>query len=455
MRRLVLTAALLVAPLGATLHAQAPTGAPPAAPPSTAVAATPQTGPVEVDRVVAVVGSMPILHSELIEEIIVRRSGGLEVPADSVGRAKLERDVLLEMIDAELLVQKAAEEKVEVKDDELERQVDERLKQVRAQFPSESEFRAQLRRSGLGSPDEYRKKQIDALRRSELQRELFQKLRRDEKLASSPVSDQELDEAYEKSKGTLPKREATVGFKQIVVAPTPTTAAKKAAYAKAESLLVELSKGADFALVARRESMDPGSKERGGDLGWNRRGNMVKEFDAMMFALPVGRLSPIVETPFGYHIIRVDRAQPSEVKARHILIRPTVDSADVTRARVLADSVRAALARGANFDSLSTLYHDKVENGTLPDFPRKDLPPAYGAVIGTSGVGTIVGPFPIDDPANGRNKFVVLRVTGATAAGDYPVDEVKQRLREQVSEGKTFRKLIDNLRKGTFVDVRL
>jgi hypothetical protein len=103
MRRLVLTAALLAAaPLGATLAAQAPvagsprvgspTGQPAAS--ATAAAAAPQTGPVEVDRVVAIVGSAPILHSELIEEIIVRRSGGLEVPADSAGRAKLERECL-------------------------------------------------------------------------------------------------------------------------------------------------------------------------------------------------------------------------------------------------------------------------------------------------------------------------------------------------------------------------
>jgi peptidyl-prolyl cis-trans isomerase SurA len=453
MRRTALLAALsgvavlLAAPLGASLSAQA-TSQPVAA--TTSVA-----GPIEVDRVVAVVGATPILHTELMEELIARRSAGLQVPDEPAARAKLERDVLNEMIDAELLVQKAAEEKVEVKEEDLERQVDERIKQIRAQFASESEFRTQLRRSGFGTPDEYRKKQIETLRRSELQRELFQKLRRDQKLAQSPVSDQELDEAYEKSKATLPKREATVGFRQIVVAPKPTAAAKKAAYAKAESLLVELNRGGDFALVARRESMDPGSKERGGDLGWNRRGNMVKEFDAMMFALPVGRLSPIVETPFGYHIIRVDRAQPSEVKARHILIRPVVDSADVVRARLEADSVRRALDRGANFDSLAAIHHDKVENGTLPDFPRKELPPTYGQAIGESGVGAVVGPFAIDDAANGRNKYVVLRVTGATAAGDYPVAEVKQRLREQVSEAKTFRKLIDNLRKGTFVAVQL
>lgn len=432
-------------------------GAVPAAalPQAPAAATRTTTGPIEVDRVVAVVGTTPILYTELMEEVIQRRAGGLQIPEDPTARREMERSVLNEMIDAELLVQKAAAEKVEVKEEDLERQVDDRLKQIRGQFSSEAAFRSELRKAGLGTPDEYRKKQLETLRRSELQRELFQKLRRDEKLAQSPVSDQELDEAYEKSKGSLPKREATIGFRQIVIPPRATLAAKKAAYAKAESLLVEINKGGDFALIARRESMDPGSKERGGDLGWNRRGTMVKEFDEMMFALPVGRVSPIVETAFGYHIIRVDRAQPSEVKARHILIRPKVDSADQVRARLQADSVRQALDRGASFDSLSAIYHDKVENALLPDFPRKDLPPAYAAVIGDQGTNAIVGPFPIDDPVNQRQKFVVLRVTQATPAGDYPVDEVKARLREQVSEAKTFRKLIDNQRKATFVDVRL
>ena len=62
-------------------------------------------------------------------------------------------------------------------------------------------------------------------------------------------------------------------------------------------------------------------RQQGGDLGWNRRGPMVPEFDRVMFALNPGVLSPSWR-PFGYHIIRVDRVQPAEVKARHILHPP-------------------------------------------------------------------------------------------------------------------------------------
>jgi peptidyl-prolyl cis-trans isomerase SurA len=80
--------------------------------------------------------------------------------------------------------------------------------------------------------------------------------------------------------------------------------------------------------------MDPGTKQLGGDLGWNRRGGgLVPEFEQMMFALRPGDVSPVIKTAFGYHIIKVDRVQSAEVKARHILISPVIDSADVARAK--------------------------------------------------------------------------------------------------------------------------
>ncbi|MBV9880632.1 MAG: peptidylprolyl isomerase [Gemmatirosa sp.] len=441
----------------AALVAAAVLGAPPvraqtvnATPPG----ATPQSR-IDVDRVVAVVGDQPILYSELIDELFTRRASGLQIPTDSAARAKLERDVLGEMVDAELLVQKAKTEKVEVTDEDVERQVDARIKDIRSQFSSEAAFISELRKAGLGTPEEYRRKQIDALRRTQLQQEVFRKLRQDGKLSSAPVSEAEVTEAYEQSKATLPKREARISFKQIVVAPKPTAAARAAAQAKAESLLVEIAKGGDFEQIAKRESMDPGSKELGGDLGWFRRGVMLRPFENMAFALQVGRVSPVVETAYGFHIIRVDRAQPAEVKARHILIRPTIDSGDARRAHLEADSVRQALDKGADFDSLVTKHGDPVENSFLPDLQRDSLPAAYAAAIGDKNTGALIGPFPIPDPANKLEKYVILRVTAATPAGDFPESEARLQIRQSLQEAKTARRLMDSLRKQTFVSIRL
>ncbi|AHG91282.1 SurA domain-containing protein [Gemmatirosa kalamazoonensis] len=437
----------LVAAVAAPAAAQSTPSAVPATPPA--------TGPIEVDRVVAIVGDQPILYSELRDEVLTRRAQGLEVPTDSAALAKLEASVLSEMIDAELLVQKAKEEKVEVSDDDLERTIDRRMADIRSRFSGEAEFRSELKKAGFGTPEDYRKKQLDILRRQQLQQEVFRKLKQEGKLSPAPVSEGEVTEAYQQSKATLPKREARISFKQIVVAPKPTPAAKAAARAKAESLLVEISKGGDFEQIAKRESMDPGSKAQGGDLGWFRRGVMLRPFEDMAFALPVGRVSPIVETAYGFHIIRVDRAQPSEVKARHILIRPKIDSADVVRAKLEADSVRAALDKGANFDSLVTKHHDPIENVVLPDLPRDSVPAAYSQAIGTQGANAIVGPFALPDLTNNLTKYVVLRVTAATPAGDYPEDEARQVLRQQIGEAKTARRLLDSLRKQTYVAIKL
>jgi peptidyl-prolyl cis-trans isomerase SurA len=450
--RLRAAAAACVALVAAASPAAAQTAP---TPPSAVPTPTTTASRIEVDRVVAVVGDQPILYSELRDEVLTRRAQGMPIPEDSAGIAKLEHDVLNEMIDAELLVQKAREEKVEVSEEDLEKTVDRRLTDIRGRFGSEAEYRSELRKAGFGSPEDYRKKQLEILRKQQLQQEVFRKLKQDGKLPAATVSESEVTEAYQQSKASLPKREARISFKQIVIAPKPTQAARIAAHAKAESLLVELSKGGDFEQIAKRESMDPGSKELGGDLGWFRRGIMLRPFEDMAFALPVGRVSPIVETAYGFHIIRVDRAQPSEVKARHILIRPKIDSADVKRAKLEADSVRAALDKGANFDSLVTKHHDPVENAVLPDLPRDSIPAAYSTAIGTAGSGSIVGPFPIPDAANNLTKYVVLRVTAATPAGDYPEDEARQVLRQQLGEAKTARRLLDSLRKQTFVTTKL
>ncbi len=99
------------------------------------------------------------------------------------------------------------------------------------------------------------------------------------------------------------------------MAPEPSDSAKALARAKAEAILDSIRGGADFEEMAKRYSQDPGSAENGGDLGWFRRGQMVREFEDAAFALPDGAVSDVVETEFGYHIIKVERSRGPSAQA--------------------------------------------------------------------------------------------------------------------------------------------
>jgi len=440
MRRFVILAALTLAGAG-SLRAQAPETVP-------------------IDRVVAVVGNEVILWSDVLEEINVMRAQGRELPSDTTEQLALARQIIERLVETELLVQRARQDSVVVEDAELTSAVEQRMRQVRGQFPTEEQFRDLLRRSGFGSPEEYRRWLMDEQRRSALQERLLQKLRQEGKLPPAPVSEPEVEKFFEENKGQVPRLPATVTFRQIVMAVQPSEKAREAARIKAESLLVEIRRGGDFEQIAKRESMDPASRETGGDLGWRRRGGgsegLVPQFEYVIFRMGPGQVSPVFETSFGFHIAKVDRVQPAEVKARHILIRPALDSADVASARARADSVMAAWRAGASFDSLVAKYHDPIEERSIPNpFPRNQLPEPYQKAIEGHQAGDIVDPFEIDDAARDVPKFVVLELTSAEPEREPSLAEFRQQIREQLAQQKAVRRLFENLRQATYVSVRI
>ena len=97
----------------------------------------------------------------------------------------------------------------------------------------------------------------------------------------------------------------------IATAENADAATKAQAKAKAEQILKDLKAGKDFAALARQHSQDPGSAVNGGDLGFFQQGQMVGPFNDAAFSLKPGATSDLVETQFGYHIIRVAEKQPA------------------------------------------------------------------------------------------------------------------------------------------------
>ncbi len=414
-----------------------------------------QQGGGAIDRIVAVVGARPILASQVDEEIVRYQAQGGQLPPDSAGRAHMRRQILDRMVEEELIVQQAQRDTtVKVTEQEVLDAVEQTYQNARKQFTSELEFQNQLRAVGLGGVEEWRRQLADDQRRRILQDRLFENLRQKGKLRPIPPTDAQMREFWESNKAQQPKRPATVSFRQIVIKPQPDSASRARAYQLAESLLVVLRHGADFASVAKRYSADTASREQGGELGWFRRGVMFKSFEDVAFRLRPGEISDVVETPFGFHIIKVERTQPAEILARHVLIMPDVSLAQVEIARRLADSVHAALAQGASFDSLARRAADPEEPKLAEDAPIAQLPQEYQDLLAKD---TTAGLKPVITVGAGtpRPKFVAFEVTQRHPEGELSFEDVKMKIKEILSNDLAIRHYVDQLRRQTYIDIRL
>ena len=352
---------------------------------------------VVVDRVVAVVGNRPVLASQVDEEIFSRQSQGQQLPDDPDSLDALRKQVVSSIVDEELLVQQAQRDTaIKVTDQEIADGVEQQVRKVRTNFNSEVDYKSELKKAGFETPEEYRRWLTDQQRRAAFQNRLIDKLRQDGKLKPVAPTEQEMRAYFDEQKGSLglpsghdllpPDRHR---------APARSPRPRRARRAQADSIVLELRRGADFATAAKRFSQDPGSKDQGGSLNWFRRGVMVPEFERVAFALKPGVVSDPVESPFGYHIIQVERVQPGEVQARHILLIPDIDSVHVDSARALADSVRArwcsrgALVRLAAARSTTT----RRPRSRRTNVPADKLPEAYAKAIGEADSGAVAPVF--------------------------------------------------------------
>jgi peptidyl-prolyl cis-trans isomerase SurA len=410
---------------------------------------------VPVDRIVAVVGNRALMRSQLDEQFYqLITSLGVTGPPTAADSAKLRRQIVQDMVDDELMVQQAQKDTtIKVTDSEVIESVEKTLREIRQKYPNEFEFQKELRGAGFVSMEEYRRFMVEQARRDLLRTRLTDILKESGTLKPVQPTEQEMRAFFDEQKGQFGKRPATISFEQVVVVPQSTEQAKVQARALADSITRELRKGADFAIAAKRFSQDPGSRDQGGDLGWTRRGMFVPEFEKVAFALKPGQLADPVESSFGFHIIQLQRAQPGEIQARHILVVPELTESDIDRALELAQKVYAELKAGAQVDSLQRRYGDPTEEREAAATPLDRLPPVYARALADADSGAVVAPFALDGPG-GRRKFAVVVVTEKRNEGEIRFEDVKDRVRSVLADQLATRKYLQRLRSATYVDVR-
>jgi peptidyl-prolyl cis-trans isomerase SurA len=413
---------------------------------------------VPIDRVIAIVGNEPILLSEvegIAQQMALRDEK--PYPTDSVGRMNAIRAALDEFIDIRVVLAAAKKAKVEVDETQIAAQVDAQIQAIRQRFPSDAALQQALRGQGFASMDAFRSLQIDRMRDSAMAGKYRQQLQQDGKFPHAPVTEAEVTEFFNANRAQFGKNLGGVTFRQIVIPLQASPAAKLAARKLADSLRTAIDSGkVTFEEVAKKYSADESTRETGGDLGWRRRGaGLVPEFERWIFVMPAGQMTPVFETQYGYHVARVDRVAPGEVKSRHFLIRPVTDSSDIVTTRALADSVAAAMRAGASFDSLAAKYHDANEPKIVPTpIPLDSLHTQYKEALTGLKPGDVSAPFQMPDRF-GQPTMLIVGIIGVEEPREYTVDDWRKLIRDDLAYRKGMRKLIDRLRKEIYVSIQL
>ena len=270
--------------------ATAPEGASASAAPITPGPAKPV--PAVIPDVVARVNGESVTKAEFEEALaaLEQRNQGA-VPPDQ--RDRIFRGVLDQLVGIKLLSQEAVKRKIAVPEADIEAQ----LNQMRQQFPSEDVFNQALKQQN---------KTVDMLKTEARSSMAIQKMLEQTLAGKIAVTPQQAQDFYDKNPDQFKRPEQVrASHILITVQQGADVAAKAAAKRKAEGVLKQVKAGGDFAALAKDNSQDPGSAVNGGDLGFFPRGQMVPPFDEAAFTMKPGSTSDLVETQFGYHIIRV------------------------------------------------------------------------------------------------------------------------------------------------------
>jgi peptidyl-prolyl cis-trans isomerase D len=212
--------------------------------------------------------------------------------------------------------------------------------------------------------------------------------------------------------------------------------------AQAEALDKQLKAGADFADLAKKNSQDPGSAQKGGDLGWVSRGQMVKNFEDAVFTLKPNEISDVVTTEYGFHIIQVLEKQPAHLETldevRPAIIEALKQQTVFDRMQDLTDKAHAELVKTPqNAQQIATQLGLEFLN--LPGYRAGAPIPDFGN--GQQLGATVQGmkPGEVSDVLQAANKLAIAVVTAVHPPHPAELSDVEAQVRQQFTQREAVR----------------
>ena len=387
-----------------------------------------------LDKVVATVGNEYILYSDIEEEFSYAKAQDASV--DEMTKCA----IIDGLIAQNLIIHHAKLDSVEVSDEEVDGELDARFSSILRNMGNDENFFREYYGASINEMKErYRDDQKQLILAQRMQLKL---------ISTVDITPEEVKAYFESiPSDSLPYLDAEVEIGELIIAPSVNSDERQKALDKINMVYEKIQAGEEtFEALAKQYSMD-GSREQGGDLGFAKRGSYVPEFEEVAFTLGPDEISEVVETEFGFHIIKFVERRGLSVRVKHILVRPEITPNDLELAKIKIDSVKNLI----EFDSIDFITAvrrfsmDKRESysnaGRVINpqtgstfFETDQLDPDTYFAISDLQVGEVSEPYEID--VRGEKMYRIVQLQSKTRPHKASLDQDYDKISYYAKENK-------------------
>jgi len=408
-----------------------------------------------IDEVIAVVGDNAILKSDIEHQYEQALVEGANFSGD------LKCHLFEQQLISKLLLNQAKLDSVEVGENEVVNQVDQRINYFISQIGDKEKLEEYFNKSLL----QIKRDQMEMVRTQMLTQRMQQEITKDIKVTPSDIR------AYYRNlpQDSLPMVPTQFELQQIVAYPKIEQNEVDRVKTQLRGFQKQINEGRDFATLAVLYSEDKESAKRGGELGWIPRSGLVPEFASVAFNLQdKKKVSKIVETEFGYHIIQLIDRKGERINCRHILIKPKVGEEARKEADASLDTIRGLIVdETMSFEEAALRFSmdkDSRTSGGLMVNPKTgtskfeiaDIPVAINKQIQSMKEGDISEAFFMLDERKGKETFSLIKLKRksdphkANLKDDY---QMLQGMLENSKQQETLDKWIKTKQKETYITI--
>ena len=335
-----------------------------------------------VDGVAAIVEDNIILKSDLNQMVnMMAIQQNINPGEDFEKYNKLKEVVLGSMVDQKILLEMAEEDTtLEVTEKEVNQSLDQQVDNIIMQAGGKKEAEKMLGQSIKSFRSEFWFDMKDKIISEKYQQKMLSKIK---------VSKKDVFSFFKTYKDSLPLFPTEAKVRHLLIKPEPNSIIKKESVELLKNIKDRFYGGESFEELAREFSMDPGSKNKGGNLGWVKRGSLLKNFEEATFTIKTNTLSNPIETEVGFHILEVFERKGDRARVRHILIMPQITKNDEKKAFDFATTLKDSCSSLDKFKKYTKKYSKDSQTSDLggdlgwiiPNkYPIKEIGQAVGLI---------------------------------------------------------------------------